>query len=133
MIAQQGTGKPDMGRQFNQLNIVRPVLAENALVFDRTRFESNTMYDFALQCEILGLFQSQVEQIQSRLSQGALSAEDAKFVSHTLRGAAASVGAVELEDIGANWEKLSLAGFDLAMGLESANERFKLTTSHYKI
>jgi HPt (histidine-containing phosphotransfer) domain-containing protein len=122
-----------MGRQNKQLHINRQVSVENALIFDQARFESNTMYDFALQCEILGLLQSQIEQIKSRLLQGGLTAEESKFVGHTLRGAAAAVGAIELEEMGANWEKLTLAGFDFITGLELANERFRRSTVSYKI
>ncbi len=120
-------------RQLNQLHTSSPVMADDALVFDRLRFESNTMFDLALQCEILGLFHAQIEQIQSRLSQGVLSAEDNKFLGHTLCGAAASVGALELEDIGSNWTYLVSAGYDLSKNLKLAGERFSRATQTYKI
>lgn len=120
-------------RQLNQLHKLQPFLADDALVFDRLRFETNTMFDLALQCEILGLFHVQIEQIQSRLSQGVLSAEDNKFLGHTLCGAAASVGALELEDIGANWTRLVTSGYDLSKNLKLADQRFQRATQSYKI
>ncbi len=120
-------------RQLNQLHTPSPAMADEALVFDRLRFETNTMFDLALQCEILGLFHAQIEQIQSRLSQGVLSAEDNKFLGHTLCGASSSVGALELEDIGTNWTHLVNAGYDLSKNLKLADERFRRATQSYKI
>ena len=122
-----------MSRHTSQRHELQPISAEDALVFDISRFEANTMYDFALQCEILGLIQSQIEQMRVRLSQGGLSAEESKFVGHTLRGAAAAVGALELEDMGTHWVELGLAGHDLLQGLILANERFKQATRQYKL
>ncbi len=120
------------GRQLKQLHKSQPFLGDDALVFDRLRFESNTMFDLALQREILGLFHAQIEQVQLRLSQGVVSAEDHKFLGHTLCGAAASVGALELEDIGANWERLNSSGYTLAKNLQLADERFKRATLSYR-
>ncbi len=122
-----------MGRQLKQIHSNHSFGVDDALVFDRLRFETNTMFDAALQCEILGLFQSQIEQMEVRLSQGAVTDEDNKFLGHTLRGAAASVGALELEDIGANWEGLSLAGHDLVKILKLAEQRFTRATLNYKL
>jgi HPt (histidine-containing phosphotransfer) domain-containing protein len=122
-----------VGRQLKQVLSTQTFAADDALVFDRLRFETNTMFDASLQNEILGLFQSQIEQMEARLSQGAVTAEDHKFLGHTLRGAAASVGALELEDIGANWERLSLAGHDLVKVLKLAEQRFNRATQSYKV
>lgn len=122
-----------MGRQLKQVQSNQSFGIDDALVFDRLRFETNTMFDSALQSEILGLFQSQIVQMEVRLSQGAVTIEDSKFLGHTLRGAAASVGALELEDIGANWERLSLAGHDLVKILKLADQRFKRATLSYKL
>jgi hypothetical protein len=103
------------------------------LVFDRQQFEANTMYDTALQREILGLFLQQLEQLHIRLKEGAVSKEDSKFLGHTLRGAATAVGALEFEDIGVNWEKLSFNPLTLRPALASAEIRFREAIAIYKI
>jgi hypothetical protein len=106
---------------------------EAPLVFDRQRFEANTMYDGALQREILGLFLDQLQQIKVRLEEGPISAEDSRFLGHTLKGAAAAVGGLEFEDIGSNWEKLAIKEQDLQAMLMAAEASFKRAIAIYKI
>lgn len=70
-------------------------------VFDRACLERSTMNDVELQSEVLTLFIDQLAKIEfadwAKL--------DLNFEMHALRGSAAAIGAVQIEDICANWEK----------------------------
>jgi HPt (histidine-containing phosphotransfer) domain-containing protein len=101
-------------------------MAGTPFVFDFDRFAANTMNDDALQREVMGLFLDQVKAAKARLREGTLSAYDSKFLGHTLRGAAAAVGAGEIEEIGASWEKMACDVPKLALALEVAEESFLL-------
>jgi hypothetical protein len=133
MLSLKRTGKTDVGRLTKKLSGGDAFEVKTKLVFDRQQFEANTMYDTALQREILGLFLQQLEQLHIRLKEGAVSKEDSKFLGHTLRGAATAVGALEFEDIGVNWEKLSFKPLTLQPALTSAEIRFRHAIASYKI
>ena len=80
--------------------------------FDLERFVLSTMGDAGLQCEVIGLFVTQVDETCKRLHSGSISAEERKFLSHNLRGAAAAVGALQIEELAKSWETVS---YDLAV------------------
>jgi hypothetical protein len=122
-----------VGRLSRQHRDTHHFDATASVVFDRERFEANTMHDSVLQCEILGLFLAQLVQMRARLTEGAVSVEDSKFLGHTLRGAAAAVGALEFEDMGANWEKLTASDADLTRMINAAEVRFRQAIASYNI
>jgi hypothetical protein len=133
MLLRRRTGNPDVGRQVKKLREQPSAEVQTHLVFDRDRFEANTMHDVSLQREILGLFLAQLDQMRARLVEGPVSIEDSRFLGHTLRGAAAAVGAVEFEAIGLNWEKLALSGEDLITVLESSEVSYRKAISPYRV
>ena len=89
-------------------------------VFDREVFQRNTMQDAILQQEILELFFNQLAAVRARLEQGPVSVEDSKFMAHTLRGAAAAVGAKKIETIAAKWEVKSSTSAKLRLEISRA-------------
>jgi HPt (histidine-containing phosphotransfer) domain-containing protein len=103
------------------------------LVFDSEHFESATMHDVVLQREILGLFFVQLEQVRERVNSGPFSEEEAKFLAHTLRGAASAVGATELEKIGTKWEKQQPNNIDLKLNIAAAEGRLRAAVQAYFI
>ena len=109
-----------MGKR--QLNI-RPVNNERE-VFDRALFARNTMQDEILQKEILELFFNQLATIRARVEQGPISAEESKFLAHTLRGAAAAVGAKKIETIAGKWEAKSSTSAKLRLEISRAAVEF---------
>ena len=72
----------------------------------------STMDDADLQREVVGLFVDQVDDTCARLGEGSISADDRKFLGHNLRGAAAAVGALHIEELAKSWENVS---YDLAV------------------
>jgi hypothetical protein len=86
-----------------QLKIAeRDALSEQSdeAVFDRACLARNTMNDAALQSEVLTLFIDQLAKIEfadwSKL--------DLNFEMHALRGAAAALGALQIEIICTRWQ-----------------------------
>jgi HPt (histidine-containing phosphotransfer) domain-containing protein len=80
----------------------RPI-ANRVVIFDRAFFVHCTMGDRALMVEIIGLFQSQIETSLASIMDVS-SSKDWKFFAHTLKGAAAAVGAGEIEMLASSWE-----------------------------
>lgn len=78
-------------------------------VFDRECWLRQALGDNDLAREVLGLFLGHV----TRLEEAAFSRLDLAFEMHTLRGAAAAIGAAEIEAIATRWR-------DLGPGLEAA-------------
>jgi HPt (histidine-containing phosphotransfer) domain-containing protein len=133
MLISKNIGKRCVGQQTQRLEtaILPPV--DVPMVFDRSHFESATMYDVVLQREILGLFFAQLEQVRERVNLGPISESDAAFLAHTLRGAASAVGATELEKIGTKWEKLQPNLIDLRQNIAAAEGRFRAAVQSYHI
>jgi HPt (histidine-containing phosphotransfer) domain-containing protein len=75
-------------------------------VFDRAFFEHCTMHDQQLMSEVIGLFRAQVETLTVGMVD-ITSKTEWKFQAHCLKGAAAAVGATEIEIIAASWEILA--------------------------
>jgi hypothetical protein len=85
--------------------------------FDRGILLHHSMNDNALASEILGLFRQQLETLAGK----DWSTLDLRFEMHTLRGAAATIGAQELEALSREWREFGLA---LQPRFRSAMERF---------
>ncbi len=98
-------------QDFKHVKVV-PNLGLEQPAFDRDRFVMSTMDDADLQREVLGLFIEQVDETCARLTEGTIPAEDRKFLGHNLRGAAAAVGALHIEELAKSWESVS---YDLAV------------------
>jgi HPt (histidine-containing phosphotransfer) domain-containing protein len=95
---------------------------------DRALLSENTMGEPALQREVLGLFGAQLRQVTDQLVH-VEDPRDWRFLSHTLRGAAAAVGAVEIRELATRWEKLPVAAMSAKreqarQELQHAAERF---------
>ena len=75
----------------------------DAQIFDIEHFERQTFGDANLQREILQLFMAQIEDTRKALTTP-MTATSWRFLTHTLKGAAASVGAIRLADIAGEWE-----------------------------
>lgn len=79
------------------------MVAPSRPVFDRQHFSAYTMKDAALEREIIGLFMAQLEEVSVQLN-CKLTPQEWIFLTHTLRGSAAAVGAFVLLDLAENWE-----------------------------
>jgi HPt (histidine-containing phosphotransfer) domain-containing protein len=127
------TGITLVGQQIQRIETATNKPVDASLVFDRSHFESATMHDVVLQREILGLFFAQLEQVRERVNLGPISEDDAKFLAHTLRGAASAVGALELEKIGTKWEKQQPNSRDLKLNIAAAEGRLRAAVHSYLI
>jgi HPt (histidine-containing phosphotransfer) domain-containing protein len=130
---QQETGIFSVGHQVLRAKNSAGDLPLVPAVFDKSHFENATMHDVVLQREILGLFFVQLEQVRERVNMGPVSEEDAKFLAHTLRGAASAVGAMELEKIGTKWEKIQPNHADLKFNIAAAEGRLRAAVQPYLI
>jgi hypothetical protein len=112
-------------------NTTRPVVTG---VFDRAHLAHYTMNSAELEREIIGLFLLQLPST-IELIEDATAAAEWKLATHTLKGAAASIGAgklqaiaAELEDIGFEGDaELRLAGL---RRLKAAAAEFRETVRH---
>jgi HPt (histidine-containing phosphotransfer) domain-containing protein len=111
----------------------RPVSVAAKAVLDRGHFEANTMYDVALQREILDIFLTQVNEMRLRLNSADVSPHDIKFLGHTLRGAAAAIGAVEFEVLGRKLEKQGGDPHKFAKLMLAAEQAFREAVRPYKV
>jgi hypothetical protein len=107
-----------MVKQF-KVEIFRQDKATPAgLVFDRAVLAHHTMDDLALANEIMNLFLDQLTQLETADWPGL----DLTFQMHTLRGAAAAVGATQLQYIADEWSDY---GTHLEGTLKSAITAFR--------
>jgi hypothetical protein len=113
-----------VSRQDFKHVLVAPSVGLSETVFDRIRFAHSTMDDIDLQREVIGLFRVQVAETKERIKLGSISAEDRKFLSHNLRGAAAAVGALQIEELAKTWENVSFDAAVLEALLEQAEDAF---------
>ena len=97
-------------------------------VFDRERLGYSTMDDIELQREVLGLFATQLKETRDQLKTKDISAQDRKFMSHNLRGAASAVGALQIEELARSWENVNYDSAVLNALLEQAETAFLLET-----
>ena len=87
-------------------------------VFDRAVLAHHTMDDLALADEIMKLFLDQLTQLET----AEWSSLDLVFQMHTLRGAAAAVGANQLQNLAEGWSDY---GTHLEGALKSAIAAFR--------
>ncbi len=73
-------------------------------VFDLASLARSTMDDVALQSEVIALFIDQL----AKLEGADWKKLDLNFEMHALRGAAAAIGAMQIEMICAQWEKFGV-------------------------
>jgi HPt (histidine-containing phosphotransfer) domain-containing protein len=90
------------------------------------------MDDVDLQREVIGLFRAQVAETKERIKFGSISSEDRKFLSHNLRGAAAAVGAVQIEELAKTWENVSFDAVVLEALLDQAETAFAQETRAFQ-
>jgi len=100
----------------------------DSAVFDRLGLEHNTMHDQRLAEEVLGLFLVQLPATMQLLEEAG-TALDWKFAAHTLKGSAAAVGALKLQNLAACLEVLAFADVPLRLlrlqGLKAAAAEFR--------
>ena len=87
-------------------------------VFDRAVLAHHTMDDLALADEIMKLFLDQLTQLET----AEWSSLDLAFQMHTLRGAAAAVGANQLQSVAEAWADY---GNNLEAAVKSATQDFR--------
>jgi HPt (histidine-containing phosphotransfer) domain-containing protein len=133
MLIPDVRGTFNVGQQLLKSELEAFSVVQTPSVFDRSHFESATMHDVVLQREILGLFFAQLEQVRERINLGPVSDDDARFLAHTLRGAASAVGASELEKIGMKWEKQQPNYIDLKLNIAAAEGRLRAAIQNYLI
>ncbi len=73
--------------------IAGPVMGE----IDRNALETNTMGDAALAREVLGLFAGECDALLRRIADPSAGATDRADAAHTLKGAAAGIGAPRVQ------------------------------------
>ena len=83
--------------------IVREADPAPAAVFDQVHFVRQTFGDPALQQEIVELFMAQVNDAR-RAFATPMTTTAWRFLTHTLKGAAASVGALRIAQLAGAWE-----------------------------
>ena len=76
-------------------------------VFDTVHFGRQTFGDESLQQEILHLFLTQLDDTRRALAKPG-SSSGWRFMTHTLRGAAAAVGAIDLVVLVETWEQMAV-------------------------
>lgn len=113
-----------MSSQDFQHNEVALDAAARLVVFDRERFLTSTMNDYNLQREVLNLFLDQLAHIRAVINLKPQSSSERKFMAHTLRGAAAAVGASEIESLAKSWEAVNFDPVVLDALLEDARAAF---------
>ncbi len=110
----------NVGKQLTQVDRFSGASAAEPPVFDRTVLMQHTMDDAALATEVLTLFEAQLQRLE-HLDWEKL---DLAFEMHTLRGAAAAVGASQLQQIAENWK--DNGGFETAVKAAIVNFRAKI-------
>lgn len=88
--------------------------------FDREVLALHTMQDELLQREILDMFLAQLSKVHARLEQGPVPAGEGKVLAHTLRGAAATVGAKQIAAVASWWEEKPIWSAQLKLDVERA-------------
>lgn len=83
--------------------VLPQVLPASGTTFDHGHFDRQTFGDAELQREIIQLFLAQVEDARKAI-RTPMTTTSWRFLTHTLKGAAASVGALRLAGLAAAWE-----------------------------
>jgi len=88
-----------MARQFKVQAFRQDATRPAGPVFDRALLAHHTMDDLALADEIMKLFLAQLTQLET----ADWPSLDLTFQMHTLQGAAAAVGAIQLQHLAEGW------------------------------
>ncbi len=112
----------------HELSYHAPKVSLDCMPLDAERLDQNTFYDRVLRDEILKLFVSQLDISRSAILNPETN-EDWRFSTHTLKGAAAAVGAQQFVAFSCLWEKqvLPISGEDrqkMAVAFDQAREAF---------
>ena len=112
----------------HELSYHAPKVPLDCRPLDAERLDQNTFYDRVLRDEILKLFVSQLDISRSAILNPETN-EDWRFSTHTLKGAAAAVGAQQFVALSCLWEKqvLPISGEDrqkMAVAFDQAREAF---------
>jgi hypothetical protein len=76
--------------------------SQDCVALDVAYLNRNTFGDLALRSEIIGLFRAQLDAVQKRL-QLPMDDKSWTYLTHTLKGAAAAVGARQLAALADRW------------------------------
>lgn len=112
----------------HELSYHAPKVSLDCVPLDAERLDQNTFYDRVLRDEILKLFVSQLDISRSAILNPETN-EDWRFSTHTLKGAAAAVGAQQFVALSVQWEKqaLPISGEDrqkMAVAFDQARAAF---------
>lgn len=80
------------------MNVSAEADAPDPAIFDREHLRQYTSGAAALERELIGLFLAQFAPMRAQLDAGA-SAQDWRYASHSLKGAARSIGAPQIADL----------------------------------
>jgi HPt (histidine-containing phosphotransfer) domain-containing protein len=90
---------------------------------DRNALDANTMGDAALAREVLGLFAGECGVLLRRIADPAAGATDRADAAHTLKGAAAGIGALRVQALaGAAERSLRSGAPEAAAGIDALEE-----------
>jgi HPt (histidine-containing phosphotransfer) domain-containing protein len=111
-----------------ELSYLAPKVPLDCVPLDAEQLDQNTFGDRALRTEILQLFVSQLDISRDSIL-NPINNDDWRFSTHTLKGAAAAVGAQQFVALSAKWEKTSLPFTDKerenrALAFDQAREAF---------
>ena len=117
-----------MGRQTHKIAANAVGAIKNCSPLNRDYLETVTFGDSALREDLLTLFRDQLLAAIQKLPLIA-SAQDWRFLTHSLRGAAAAIGADEIAALCRNWEEAGMPGIETrqqsAAQLQAARIRFE--------
>ncbi len=85
-----------------KLQVGRNQSRVDCMVLDVAFLDANTFGDKILRAEIISLFLAQLEAVQARM-QMPLDEKSWAYLTHTLKGAAAAVGAQQLASMADDW------------------------------
>lgn len=94
-----------MSGRNQKLQIAEIPVSARRMIIDHDFLDRQTFGEKALKNEILHLFRVQLRDLSMKLAT-AQTAEDWHFVAHTLKGASASVGAMEINKLAEDWDSL---------------------------
>jgi hypothetical protein len=106
------------------MNELEQMRSGAVMVFDRQVLMRQTMDDEALASQVLGLFINHL----NRLESSDWKTLEMPFEMHTLQGAAASVGAVQIQDLTAKWRA---QGAELEAKMMQAAKAFRLAAQAF--
>lgn len=91
----------------NSLEVNATLSYEDCMVLDRDFLNENTFHDASLRQEIMELFFKQLSEVEISLRKP-MDAKAWRYMAHTLKGAAAAVGAQQISRLALDWEMAGL-------------------------